>query len=206
MKNTINGSPYRGSGQLTRQQFLFFETRATAKLMAQRIDDESIVERIVKDNIYQYPTEKTIRQVAVGCVARLNGLNDEELVSAIANQDVETAKQICLYAMMKQYRLVWDFMITVIGSKYRQQDFGFHRREVNSFLLQLQEQDDLVASWSESTVKKIGAVLMRLLIENEYIDNSNSNRLNPVLVSRILENNIRSNGEEIVLPAFNCLT
>ena len=206
MKNTINGSPYRGSGQLTRQQFLFFETRATAKLMAQRIDDESIVELIVKDNIYQYPTEKTIRQVAVGCVARLNGLNDEELVSAIANQDVETAKQICLYAMMKQYRLVWDFMITVIGSKYRQQDFGFHRREVNSFLLQLQEQDDLVASWSESTVKKIGAVLMRLLIENEYIDNSNSNRLNPVLVSRILENNIRSNGEEIVLPAFNCLT
>lgn len=206
MKNTINGSPYRGSGQLTRQQFLFFETRATAKLMAQRIDDESIVERIVKDNIYQYPTEKTIRQVAVGCVARLNGLNDEELVSAIANQDVETAKQICLYAMMKQYRLVWDFMITVIGTKYRQQDFGFHRREVNSFLLQLQEQDDLVASWSESTVKKIGAVLVRLLIENEYIDNSNSNRLNPVLISRILENNIRSNGEEIVLPAFNCLT
>ena len=174
--------------------------------MAQRIDDESIVERIVKDNIYQYPTEKTIRQVAVGCVARLNGLNDEELVSTIANQDVETAKQICLYAMMKQYRLVWDFMITVIGTKYRQQDFGFHRREVNSFLLQLQEQDDLVASWSESTVKKIGAVLVRLLIENEYIDNSNSNRLNPVLISRILENNIRSNGEEIVLPAFNCLT
>ena len=27
--------------------------------------------------------------------------------------------------MMRQYRLVWDFMVTVIGEKYRQQDFSF---------------------------------------------------------------------------------
>ncbi len=53
------------------------------------------------------------------CVARLRCMGDEELIEAVASQGSETAKQICMYAMMKQYRLVWDFMITVIGEKYR---------------------------------------------------------------------------------------
>lgn len=197
-------SPYKGSGQLTRQQFLFFEMRSTAKLMDSGLNDEEVLDQIIRENLYQYPTEKTIRQIALGCIARLHALDDRTLISAIANQDIDTAKQLCLYAMMKQYRLVWDFMITVIGAKYRQQDFSFSRRDINEFFLQLQEQDDLVASWSEGTVKKIGSVLMRILIENEYIENNRSTKLNPVLLSRVLENAIRSCGEDVALSAFNC--
>lgn len=204
MASAAIDSPYKGSGQLTRQQFLFYEMRTTAKLMNGGLNDKEILEQILKENLYQYPTEKSIKQIAMGCIARLHLLDDRSLVSAIANQDIDTAKQICLYAMMKQYRLVWDFMITVIGAKYRQQDYSFSRRDINVFFLQLQEQDDLVASWSESTVKKIGSVLMRILIENEYIDSNRSAKLNPVLVSRILENAIRMNGDDITLAAFNC--
>ena len=51
-------------------------------------------------------------------------MNDPDLVEEIATQDLDTSKQVCLYAMMKQYRLIWDFMITVIGAKYRQQDYS----------------------------------------------------------------------------------
>lgn len=35
----------------------------------------------------------------------------------IASQPTEVSKQICLYALMKQSRLVWEFMLTVIGVK-----------------------------------------------------------------------------------------
>lgn len=202
----IAESPYKGSGQLTRQQFLFYEMRTTAKLMGTHMDDNSLLEKIISENLYQYPTEKTIKQIAGGCIARLHALNDAELVTAIAYDSHETAKQICLFAMMRQFRLIWDFMITVIGEKYRQQDYRFCRRDVNVFLLRLQEQDDLVASWSESTLKKIGSVIMRLLIENEYIGSNKDNRLRPVLLNRKLENVIRASGQERALPAFNCLS
>lgn len=60
-----------------------------------------------------------MRDSCMTCVARLRCMGDEELIEAVASQGSETAKQICMYAMMKQYRLVWDFMITVIGEKYR---------------------------------------------------------------------------------------
>lgn len=114
------------------------------------------------------------------------------------------AKQICLYAMMKRYRLMRDFMATVIGEKYRIQEMSFEKKDINVFFMQIQEQDDFVASWSESTIKKIRQVMIKVLAENEYLDNIKSEKLNPVWLSPILENTIRNNNDEWALPAFHC--
>ena len=204
MSISISESPYYGAGSITREQFLFYEMRTTARLMNEGLSDDEALEKIVQENLFQYPTERTIKRIAGACIRRLQALNDSDLVKAISVQDLDTSKQICLYAMMKQYRLFWDFMITVIGAKFRQQDYTFSRRDVNVFFLQLQEQDDLVASWSEETIKRIEQVFMKILVENEYIENNRAKRLQPVLLSRTLENAIRNNGEEMVLGAFNC--
>ena len=206
MASMIIESPYKGSGSITREQFLFYEMRTTARLMREGLSDEEILKKIVEENLFQYPTEKTIKQTAGACIRRLHAMRDLDLVNAIATKDLDTSKQVCLYAMMKQYRLIWDFMITVIGAKYRQQDYSFSRRDVNVFFLQLQEQDDLVASWSESTTKRIQMVFMKILVENEYIENNRATQLNPVLISHVLENAIRSNGDDLALPAFNCFS
>ena len=172
MPISMSESPYYGAGSITREQFLFYEMRTSARLMNEGLTDEEILKRIVEENLFQYPTEKTIKQTAGACIRRLHAMNDPDLVDAIATQDLDTSKQVCLYAMMKQYRLIWDFMITVIGAKYRQQDYSFSRRDVNVFFLQIQEQDDLVASWSDSTVKRIQMVLMKILVENEFIESN----------------------------------
>ena len=202
----INSSPYKGSAQITRAQFLFYEMRTTAKLMREELNDEEIIDQIVEDNLFQYPTEKSIRQMAKTCVSRLKGIGDENLIEAVASQSSETAKQVCMYAMMKQYRLVWDFMITVIGEKYRMQNFSFSQMDVNVFFMQLQEQDDYVAGWSETTVKKIRQILIRVLAENEYLDNIKADHINPVWLNPVLENAIRSNNDNRALTAFNCFS
>lgn len=41
--------------------------------------------------------------------------------------------------MMRQYRLMWDFMLTVIGDKYRKSDSSFGKIDLNVFFMQLQE-------------------------------------------------------------------
>ena len=181
---------------LTREQFLFYETRTTARLLAEGLTEEEAVERIVSENLFQFPTEKTLRRMAQTCLARLKAMEDEQLVLAVATQPSDVAKQICLYAMMRQYRLVWEFMLTVIGAKYRSLDLSFGR---------LQEQDDTVASWSDATVTRLKQVLQKLLVENEYLDEKGSDHLNPMIICSILEDAIRADDMEIVLPAFNCL-
>ena len=203
---TKNSSPYKGSAQITREQFLFYEMRTTAKLMREGLNDDEIIDRIVEDNLFQYPTEKSIRQMAKTCVNRLKAIGDEDLIEAVASQSSETAKQICMYAMMKQYRLVWDFMITIIGGKYRTQNFSFSPMDVYVFFMQLQEQDDYVAGWSESTLKRIRQVLIRMLVENEYLDSTKADHINPVWLNLTLENAIRSNNDERALIAFNCFS
>lgn len=196
-------SKYNGS--LTREQFLFHEMRITAKLLNDGLTDEEAINKIIADNLFQYPTERQIKNLARVCINRLNSLGDKTLVSAIATQSSEVAKQICLYSMMKYNRLVWDFMITVVGDKFKQQNLSFSKIDVNAFFMRLQEQDDNVSTWAESTVKKIKQVLVRILVENNYLDNTKSDHLNPVLIYSILENSIRNNNDTAALSAFNCL-
>lgn len=197
-------SPY--NAVITREQFLFYEVRTTAKLINEGYSPKEVVDCIVSDNLFQYPTEKSLRNIAFACLRRLKALGDNSLIGAIATQPSDVAKQICLYAMMKQYRLIWDFMITVIGEKYRISDATFGKIDLNSYFLRLQEQDDWVACWSDSTVAKLKQVIAKTLVENKYIDTIKSTRLNPVWLHSVLENAIRENGDEIALPAFNCFS
>lgn len=203
-KTLKSTSPY--SGVITREQFLFYEMRTTAKLLVQGLEDRQIVDKIIAGNLFQYPTEKSINQMAHTCIRRLKALDNTDLISAIATEPSNVAKQICLYAMMKQYRLVWDFMITVVGEKFQSCDLSFSRSDLNVFMIRLQEQDAWVASWSDSTIMKIKQVLARVLVENEYLDNVTADHLNPVLIYPILENAIRNSGDTKALVAFDCLT
>lgn len=197
-------SPY--SATITREQFLFYEVRTTAKLVCEGLNNDEVVDRIVKENLFQYPTEKSVKKMALACLRRLEALEDRTLVEAIADQPSDVSRQICLYAMMRQYRLVQDFMLTVIGEKYRKLDSSFGKIDLNVFFQRLQEQDDWVATWSENTITKLKQVLQKLLVDNEYLDSADATRLNPVLISPLLENAIRADGQEYLLPAFNCLS
>lgn len=199
---THGNSPYKAS--ITREQYLFYEMRATAKLLSEGLTESQVIETIVKDNLFQYPTEKSVKRMATLCVSRLKKMKDQSLISAIAEQPTDTAKQICLYAMMKDSKLVLDFMMTVIGEKYRLRDFSFGRTDLNVFFMRLQEQDEVVASWSDQTITKIKQVLTKILVENDYLDSNKAEHLNSVLICALLENAIHGNNDEAMLPAFNC--
>lgn len=192
------------NGSLTAEQFLFYEIRIAAKLYLDGKTIEEAIEEIKKDNLFQYPTEREVSRLARACYKRLNALDNEELIRELASAPLSVAKQINLYAIMKYNRLVWEFMIQVIGEKYRNQDFAFSRKDINSFLTRLQAQDDSVATWSEGTINKIKSVLMRMLVETEYLDNIKDIDLNPVFLCEELEQGIRANNDLEALCAFNC--
>lgn len=200
--NYASSSPYRAS--VTREPLLFYEMRTTARLLSDGVSDDEAIDQIVAENLFQYPTEKSVRRMAKACVTRLHNTKDNEMITAIADQPQDVSKQLCLYAMMKQHRLVLDFMLTVIAEKYRQQNFAFGKMDLNVFFLRLQEQDDGVATWSDSTITKLKQIFVRMLVDTEYLDDIKADHINPVLASSILENAIRSNGDEAMLPAFNC--
>lgn len=199
-----SSSPYNAA--ITREQFLFFETRTTARLLNEGFSKDEAVQKIIDENLFQYPTEKSLKKMANCCLRRLECLGDDSLIKMLATRPVDEAKQICLYAMMCQYRLIWDFMITVVGEKYKKFDTSFGNMDLNVFFMQLQEQDDWVATWTDSTVSKLKQVVKKILVENQYLNDTSADHINPVLISYELENAIRAAGKEVALPAFNCLS
>ena len=194
-------TPYK---TITREQFLFHEMRITARLLNSGKSDKEIIKEIFDNNLFQYPTERMIRNIASVCLKRLHALDSAEAVEIVAEGSVTSAKQACFYAMMLYYHLIWDFMSTVIAEKYRTKDFFYSRRDLNSFFTRLQEQNDEVASWSEGTIKKCKSVINRILVENEYLDSMKADKLNPVLIDPDLKNIMIQKRDTACLAAFNC--
>lgn len=145
------------NGGLTREQFLFYEIRIVASLLSQGLSRKEVTEKIKEENLFQFPTERTLNLITNCCYKRIDALNSKVLAEHLASAPIDVAKQINLYAMMKYNRIVWDFMTTVIGEKYRTQDLTFSKKDTNVFFYRLQEQNDAVASWSElhNLLKKV---------------------------------------------------
>ena len=197
----LQNMPYR---TITREQFLFHEMRTTARLMQAGKSDKEIIQEIFDNNLFQFPTEKMVGNIASVCIRRLHALDSPEAIDIIAEGSRTTAKQTCFYAIILYYHLIWDFMLTVIAEKYRTKDFHYSRRDLNSFFTRLQEQNDEVASWSEETIKKCKSALNRMLIETEFLDSARSEQLNPVLLEPELKEIMKEKKDFACMAAFNC--
>jgi hypothetical protein len=194
------------NGGLTREQFLFYEMRIVANLVNQGLSRDEIAKKIYDENLFQFPTERAINLITRCCFRRLDALESDVLIEQLATASIDVAKQITLYAMMKQNRIVWDFMITVIAEKYRTRDFSFSKKDLNLFFLRLQEQNDDIATWTDGTINKIKQVLLKTLVECEYLDSTKSENLNLIYIVPELEDEIKANNDIAALAAFNCFS
>ena len=98
-----------------------------------------------------------------------------------------------------------DCMIDVIGVKYRLSDSTFDKKDLESYLKELQNKDPWVASWSSTTMTKVRQVITKMLVENGYLESTDAKILQQVSINPLLEKTIRERGQNIILPAFNCI-
>lgn len=192
-------TPYR---TITREQFLFHEMRIVAKLLLEEKSDSEIIGEVVTNNLFQYPTEKSLNNITKVCLARFHQTESKELIDIVSSGSSDAAKQACLFLMMNYYRIVWEFMIGVIGEKYRTQDLSFTKMDLNSFFTRLQEQNEVVASWSDATINKCKQILKKILIENGYLDNQKSEVLNNILLDLSVKEAIENINKRDALIAF----
>ena len=147
-------------GALTREQFMFLEMRKVAQMTIRGMTEEEILSRVYDDNLFQYPTQREIKSKCRAClkrVAQINGM--PRMMEALVEGLAADGRLAALIALMLQNRLVAEFMVGVVGEKYRTLDYSLTRKDMNLFLMRLAEQDENVAGWSEQTVKRIRGVL-----------------------------------------------
>lgn len=199
-------SQYRGS--ITREQWLAREVRIVAALMA---DDhitnaQQIAEQVHAHNLFQYPTERELRSIARACTRRIESVSSDPALTAravelLAHGTQNQLRQANLYAMMCDNRLVWEFMVNVVGAKNRHLDRSLRPHEVASFIEGLRAQSKTVNGWSDATRNKARQVLTKCLVECGLYNRKES-QLTPLLIDTELAQIMRANGDEAALAAF----
>ena len=205
------GAPAKYRGTITREQWLINETRVVARLMVDEGLSQScdITERVMSLNLFQYPTEREQKSISRACARRLIALSEDEvirtsLLKLAAHGTLEQLSQVNLYAMMRDNRLVWDFMTCVIAPKLQKFDQTLRKREITAFVEGLRAQDERVATWSDATRNKVRQVLTNC-IEGAGLYDRKTERLHAPLLDFEIERCIRANDEAAILPAFGLM-
>ena len=98
------------------------------------LSEEEIVQKVWEQNLFQYPTEKLLKNKVWACIRRLNALDDvPALTDILANGSASEAKLAALIAMMLKSALLAEFMVSVIGEKYRTLDPTLSRKDLSLF-------------------------------------------------------------------------
>lgn len=199
-----NSIARRKDGSLSREHFSLREFRLVAKLRFEGTTDEEIVERAVSENLFQYPTLSNAARMARTMLLRLSSLNDEGLVGLAARGPKEHAAVINLYAMMRVYPLMREFMLQEIAPRFRTLDYSLTHADTNAFITRYQAECRANAEpWTESTVKRIAGVLREALAGTGMLVDTNSEALLPFFMDPALEDTFYRNGDQQWLAAFN---
>jgi hypothetical protein len=191
-------------GCITREQFLLREMRIACRLRLDGLTYEEIVDKIASENLIQYPTERTVKNIARVCCKRIEAVGSESIVKIIAEGLPEASAQANLYAMMCTYPLVKHFMVTEIGRRYSSLDYQLSPMEMNAYMTRLETEYENIGDLAESTKGKLKQVLRYGLVECGMLSGPRSSELIPIFIDFDVREAIAAKGDTRSLAAFNC--
>lgn len=152
----------------------FVETRETARML-QDSSAEEVRNTVIEENIYQQrDRSRTINEY--GCIIRRLEAIPEKLKVLLLKTDVSTAKLIVLISAMASDRLFFEFMHDVYRRKLHLGEEELKDADWNIFIKDKRDQNDLVARWTEGTIKRIKSSYIRYLLDAGLIQIEGSRR------------------------------
>lgn len=190
------------SAGLVSRHYWYMETKKTAKLMVAGMSKDEIKELVIKENIYQAPSEQGAIHMFGPIYRRLESL-DDYLQDKLANADIHTSKVLALLGIMMTDRLFFEFMNEVYREKMLFADLVLKDSDVNMFFSHKQNQSDKIAVWTEATLKRLKNCYTRLLYESGLVENSSGDRkITPINIDFDTMNYLIEHGFEAYVIAL----
>lgn len=152
----------------------FVETRETARML-QNCSAEEVRNTVIRENIYQQRDRSRIIN-EYGCIIRRLEAIPEKLKGLLLQGDVSTAKLVVLISAMASDRLYFEFMHDVYRRKLQLGEEELKDSDWNIFFESKADQSELIAGWTEATVKKIKNSYTNYLLDAGMICKEGSRR------------------------------
>lgn len=157
------------SAKLTGNPLLLHEMRAAARSWYSNDGDEFLVKNDIQErNIFQYKTLKSVPKRMNEVLRRFSTLGENEL-ELLAQGNIDEVKGICLLAILKSDKLFFEFFSHVVIENYISGKKFIDNSDMKNFFHFLVDQSDDVKKWTDKTIKKMEAVLKRILFDSGYL-------------------------------------
>lgn len=184
------------------RSYLYLELKKAANLYLEGFSLDDIKQKALDENIFLLNSKNRIKEIASTISERLQAL-DETLLHKLTKGNLETSKQIALYAILKTDRLFFEFMQEVYREKYLIKDYIITDKDFSIFFREKAEQDRRVAGWTDYTFYKLKQVYKRVLIEAGFVKKNNKNiEITRPLMEQDIIDYLNKKGDGIYLQAM----
>ena len=157
------------------------ESRIVAGLLMDGVTPEQWDEAIRVENVLQKRTPASAKRNATAIRKRLERL-EPEFWRALRDGDDELATQVAFCGALERNLLLVEFMETVLRDAYMSRAEHLDAFVWADFLEDRSHRDPAIGEWTESTKKKMGQVVFRMLAEVGYLKSTRKLELQHVVV------------------------
>ena len=154
------------------------ESRRIAAFLLTNPDDNALRRALIEENLLQKKAPATALRQAKLIRNRLNTL-DITAWDMIANREQEVAVQLLLVAAIRHSQTLSDFINDVYKDHQRRLNLAIAPGDWESFFTECAHRDSSVIQWSASTQAKLLQVILRILKEAKYLENTRNMKLTP---------------------------
>ena len=180
---------------LMSQSFWFVEFKKIVVLYKNGADYDEIKRQCIEENLFGAINPNREKRMCGYLLTRLRSM-DDRLIELFINGDVSTQKLINLITVMNTNRLFFEFVYEVYRNKLIIGDTSIDLKDGNIFFAQKETQNDDLASWNETTKKRLRSLFLNFLIEADLVkwadDKKQKRIVNRFFITMELENYLKA--------------
>ena len=180
---------------LMSQSFWFIEFKKIVQLYHEDNDYDEIKRQCLEENLFGAINPYRGKRMGGYLLTRLKSM-DKRLIEIFVNADIATQKLINLVTVMNTNRLFFEFVYEVYRNKLLIGESSIDLKDCNIFFSQKESQNDDIASWNETTRKRLKSLFLNFLIEADLVkwtdDKKQKRAVNRVFITTELENYLKS--------------
>lgn len=180
----------------------FVETRETLKLLKEH-DIEEVRNIVVDNNVYQQKSQGRLIS-EFGCIKKRIMAMPEDMKQFMITTDVNSAKIVALVAAMAADRLLFEFVYEIYREEVRLGGEKLKDSDINIFFKNKIDQSDVIAGWTDATIKKLKQTYTKFLIEAGLVSklSTSEKRISKPYIDPELRNILINNNMELYLYAL----
>jgi len=190
-------------GDLSGGGLLATESRIIAELLIQPMTEEQWKQNIIQDNILQKKSHQTGLRFANVIRRRFNAMGDDYIQGLLDVSD-RAYIQLLLAGFLVQSPVIPDFMQNVLTEAKRTYQPEITQDAWMLFINDRIQAIPALAAYSESTLRRMGAHVIKALVDAEYLQSTRQRVIQSVYVLPEVESLLLQINQEPLIAVMEC--